>query len=231
MKADRQYQRVPDISQARAKRILAPYLSLLAECVERAWARWWEEIPPSARLAADPRGRAAMVYCFIIDEARARFDSMSGVSIRKTPQGLLWVNIQGLLLVRFKKLDETKRGSNVPTEFQRDYTLHRELPHLPRKTPRLVIGYQLDRSQTKITDILVTFRVGDVVKWHFSARDGYERGMPVPAPLPFPATPTIRKARITAKKPGAAAGMKEQIRAVEDAKKAATENQKESSDR
>lgn len=244
MKAVRRYQKVPDISKAQAKRILAPYMEPLVQSIEQAWERWWE-LPAKAVKAAGGRSRANLVYDFICDEIRTRFENMPGVSVHETRHNMLWLNIEGLLVIRFKKLDNLKLGSNIATRFQTEFTLQMQLPDLPPEAARLVVGYQIDKVQSKITDVLVTYRVGDVVKWFFSARKSGETNVPVPMRLPFPATPTVRKARITAKqpraaasgkpritakKPSAAESVREQVRDAVEAEKAATEDQKESSE-
>ena len=82
------------------------------------------------------------------------------------------LNIENLLLMRFKKLNKFYRASNIATYQQEVYNLQMELPNIPDSAARITAGYLLDKiHQADMKDICVVFPVGSKGKnilWSFS---------------------------------------------------------------
>ena len=160
------------VSEEEAKQILEPHLSTLSNCLKIAWQQWesFDQKAPELRFPLAPRTRACFIYDHICHEIKHQFEGKSGVTIDDKP-GFLLLNIENLLLIRFKKLNTASQGNNIPTIQQNIYNLQLELPGIPNSAARITIGYLLDKVQTAIKDIRVTFPVGrrgKKVLWSFS---------------------------------------------------------------
>lgn len=155
-----------------ARQRLASYREIIAKCVKAGWQRW-KDLSPSDRYPLSSRSRATVVYDFICHEIRHAFSEVPGVNIMKI-HGMLVLNFNGEIILRFKKLDSAYRTGNIRTRHQESYSLQLQLPHLPPQATRLVAGYQLDRLQVDLKDIQVTHPIGRNVMWHFSILDQAE---------------------------------------------------------
>lgn len=166
------------ITEQRAKAILEPHLDAIRDCIQAAWQRW-EKLDPAAQFPLSTRSRATCIYDYICHEVRHRFAGTSDVTIQ-TSHGVLLLNFAGIVLIRFKKLDDSRRGSNIPTRHQRLLSMQLELPELPPEATRLVAGYQLDKLQSSLSDILITCPRGRTVEWFFSVHDTQQVALPFP---------------------------------------------------
>jgi hypothetical protein len=160
------------ISEDEAKRILEPHLSTLTNCIKTAWQQWegFDQEAPDLRFPLAPRTRACFIYDHICHEIKHQFEGKSGVTI-DDKLGFLFLNIENLLLMRFKKLNTASQASNIPTIQQDIYNLQLELPGIPNSAARISAGYLLDKIQATIKDIRVAFPVGRrgrKVLWSFS---------------------------------------------------------------
>jgi len=104
-------------------------------------------------------------------EIKHQFEGVSGVSI-DDKHGFLLLNIENLLLMRFKKLNKFYQASNIATIQQDTYNRQLELPDIPDSAARVTAGYLLDKiHQAGMKDIRVVFPVGPKGKnilWSFS---------------------------------------------------------------
>lgn len=152
------------ITEASARTILDPYKNQLRECVTQAWEDY-ESQYGLVRHIHTPRTRANIVHDHMVHHARRLFEGDAAVSMHEI-KGLFLVEINGRLLVRFKKLDEDKRHHNYPTPQNLDFWGQLDLPGIPHLT-RLVAGYELNNLQTDINAIYVTCPNGSCNAWHF----------------------------------------------------------------
>jgi len=178
------------LGQDEAADLLKPYVEAIRDCILKAWHQWEEfgQVLPEARRALCARTRANFLYDHICQAIIHRFDGVDGVSIN-TRRGFLMLNIRDRALVRFKKLDKNLHASNIATYQQVRFTLQMELPGIPKGVTRLVAGYQLDRSQTAISDMVVTQPYGNRLNWFYSIGTTGEivriqEALPGPVPAP-----------------------------------------------
>ncbi len=152
------------ISEAAAKTILDPYKARLRESVIQAWEDY-ESQYGHVRHIHTPRTRANIVHDHMVHHARRLFEGDDSVYMCEI-KGLFLVQIDGQLLVRFKKLDEDKRHHNYPTPQNLEFWEQLDLPGIPHLT-RLVAGYELNDLQTAINAIYITCPNGSCNAWDF----------------------------------------------------------------
>lgn len=160
------------VSEDEARKILEPYLTTLVNCIKAPWQKWerLNEIAPDLRFPLTARTRACFIYDHICYEIKHQFAGISHATI-DDHRGFLLLNIENLLLVRFKKLNSSYQSSNITTDQQNRYNCQLELPGIPNAAARVTAGYLLDKIQAQIRDIRVTFPVGSNgrnVLWSFS---------------------------------------------------------------
>ncbi|GHO52907.1 hypothetical protein [Ktedonobacter robiniae] len=155
-----------DNGEALVWNLLKPHVPVINDAIKASWIKYLD-INIEKRFPFDARTRANIVNNYICHEIRHRFADIPGVTITEH-LGFLVLNFSDLVLSRFKILDRNLRAGNVWTKRQRDYDDLLELPDLPPKAIRVTIGYQLDRSETEIKNILVTRPAHRKIAWHFS---------------------------------------------------------------
>lgn len=156
----------PQISKEEAESLLKPYMATFWKIMLAVW-KDWEDIPEKQRMMMTPTARANNLYSFMIFYARTFFADVPDVTIIQ--KRLFLVGINGLVLLRFKKLKsiEDKRSSNYPTLFQMNYSSQRVLPGMPPEAARLTVGYVLDVSQSAIQGLFITHPFGRTLLWDF----------------------------------------------------------------
>lgn len=168
------------LSEDEAKSILERLFPYFWQIVIAAWQEW-EKIPPAQRLKLGPRARANNVYDFIAFHARLVFSKVPGCDILDH-RGLMLLGVDGRAVVRFKKLRDDKRTSNIMTRQQRLYSTGRELPGMPPKAGRLVVGYLLNLTQSGVEALLVTCQFGSRLEYYFEIPKIESNVVPLPLP-------------------------------------------------
>lgn len=110
--------------------------------------------------------------------------------------------VRGQVLFRFKKLDRSGRYKNIPTDQQINLSLQQDLPGVPGKCALVVIGYQLNKLETEIKAILVTYSNGTQVTWDYRLNTDDRADQDtnvVPLPKVGPRKPIVRAKRIKKK--------------------------------
>lgn len=104
-----------------------------------------------------PRTRATIIHDLSVHRARLEYSNIpeTEAKIIDLQIGHTLLGIQGLMLVRFKKLDEAKCSSNVQTDFIKDYDNGDTLPGLPDRAKRLTLGYRLNYLQNGLRDVFI----------------------------------------------------------------------------
>lgn len=156
------------VSSDEARKVLEPYLELLAHCFRDGWEQWCvlrDEHPALAR-PLSTRTRANFVNDHIWNAIKQRFSNLQDVHIVEQG-GLRTVNVADRLLLRFKKLTNQLRSSNIQTRQQTSFLYQLSIPGIPELT-RLTAGYLVNRLQTDIDDVFITYPVGSSIEWAFA---------------------------------------------------------------
>lgn len=156
------------ITQSESLSILKPYQSKIRECVVSGWNAYITQYA-HVRDVLTPRTRANIVFDHMCHHARQQFANTKDVHIRET-NGLFLVDIQGKLQIRFKKLDDNNKSSNIQTQQTLNFYEQLELPGLPHAT-RLVAGYVLNDWETAIRTVTVTCPNGSEIEWYLELEE------------------------------------------------------------
>ncbi|MGH3913596.1 MAG: hypothetical protein ACRDTC_09315 [Pseudonocardiaceae bacterium] len=150
---------VVPMARRRARRIVRRYEGLLVQAIGSAWEGWSE-----LAVAAPARGgqvgltaQAMVVSDFLRDPVDRLFRPVRGVQVR-LEYGRPWLVLAGgLVLIRFKKLDESLNPCRSDSDRQTKIDYHllpAVLPGMPEPTV-LTAGYVLDPAGLDITRIAV----------------------------------------------------------------------------
>lgn len=168
------------LSEDEAKTILERLFPYFWQIVLAAWQDW-EKIPPAQRLKIGARARANNIYDFIAFHARFILGKVPGCNIIDH-RGLMVLGVDGRAIVRFKKLRDDKRTSNIMTQQQMLFSTGKELPGMPPKAGRLVVGYLLNLTATGIEALLVTCQQGTRLEYYFDIPKAESNVVPLPLP-------------------------------------------------
>ena len=150
------------LTEAETVRLLEPFADALWRIGAMPAFNYFEGFPEQAILS--PRSRACIIHDLACHRARVEFLSWTdGVRIIEVRNGHTLVEIEEKILLRLKKLNETKDPSNVRTKFIRLYEAGAELPGIPPKAQRATLGYRLNPLQTTIRDVRIASRDGAVL--------------------------------------------------------------------
>jgi len=167
------------VSENAARPTIEPHFDAFRKIIEESWNTWAElgQKAPQLKAPLSAHCRARFIYDHIVFRARAHFDGKKGVKIHEK-HGFLILNIDDKLTIRFKKLDDKRRTSNIPTRQQVLFSMQLEMPGMPSAS-RLVAGYQLDQLQLSIKEIAITCPVGRKVEWFISISESAPNVTPI----------------------------------------------------
>jgi len=192
---------MPIPNEATVRPILNEVRDQVVSAIQNAWEDW---------LASDfngvwrcKRSRANFVWEQIIDHAHAALLDHGDVHVIDGNETMKFL-VQDTVLFRFKKADETGKSSNVATQLALAFHDHeQDLFDMP-EVQRVEVVYKLNRLETKIDDICVVARDGDLIAWEYSLLDAGEGVVPLPMPEPMPERPAAAIVKLK----GAADGRK-----------------------
>jgi hypothetical protein len=188
----------PRLTQDDAEALLQPYLVEVRECYNHAWAEWekFGETLPAMRRALSPSARARFIYDWTTDHARRLFGDPDRQGVRiLSVRGLFVLDVEGLALVRFKKLRPNLTTCGIPTRQQQRFAFQQPLPGMPPQATKLVAGYLLNAVEDGIDRLIVTCSVDTRLEWAFEIPP--EGGAQIVQFAPAPVTPpsaTVRSA-------------------------------------
>ncbi len=147
------------MSEAEAREILSRYEVKIHECIQAGWDAYMG-YDPSIRSVHTPRTRANCVRDHIVSEVRTKFGT-NGTRLHEQTDGLFCLSVEDRILIKFKKFDDEKKSSNIPTQQAMDFvTQQYDLPGF-RSVTNLIAGYDLNESQTSIKSISIACPNGD----------------------------------------------------------------------
>ena len=139
------------MSKDNFKKTFSRYETEIQECIVSAWNDY-HKFFASVKHLLSPTSRASIVFDFIVNNIKQRFDGRRNVRVSKSRRIFL-LNIEEKILLRFKKLRNNK-ASCVRTQQTLDFFRQVELPDIP-SPKRYIVGYQLNKIQTEIKAISV----------------------------------------------------------------------------
>jgi hypothetical protein len=142
------------LSRDQALEVLTPHAERLYRIGTTPFASWQSEYPNLA--LHTPRTRANVLYDLMVNQARIEFRGIRGTAIIDPPSGVVLLDIDQQVLIRFKKLDDDSLPRNYPTLAAKDWDIGEDLPGIPSSPQRLSLGYRLNRLQTTVKDVMVS---------------------------------------------------------------------------
>ena len=160
------------LSKEEAEFILAPHKLRLQNCIESAWNdlhRLKEYLPH----IVTPRTRANLMHDFMVSHARNEFDGVKNVRLCDM-NGLFLLILEERINIKFKKLNDDKMPSNIPTQ-QNDFFMQQlDLPGI-ESANNLIAGYELNTLATDLHEITITCPMGNRNEWYINL--GYSAGI------------------------------------------------------
>jgi hypothetical protein len=134
------------------------------------------------RTLLNPRTRANLIYDWMVDTARREFAGVTGAEfVEVESKGLTMLRLDSQLLIRFKKLDESRLPRNYPTRHAKEYNQQMSLPEIPTAT-RVFCGYRLNKLETDLRDVSITCTNGAGVAWYIDIEPAEQAVIRLPEP-------------------------------------------------
>lgn len=182
-----------------AEELLAPFESLLYSIPSDAVSRYIRDFG-DIRFQLGKRSDASIIHDLMIGLAVERLDALPEFS-RMHNLGLHYYyasNGEISANIRFKKLNERMRSSNIPTN-QAVLFNHQELqPELPNMPPlaNITLGYTFNSTRTSAEAVFLTMPHGDrnIWTWRLQGRSPGQITHVPAAPSPTPSEDNISRA-------------------------------------
>ena len=143
-----------DEIQTRVMTTLNPYCSRIYPVFINALALYREEYPSGVRVEHSDRTTASAVYDHALAGFQREFMDETGFNFLNL-RGLVVMNIQDIIVARFKKVNEDGVHRNFQTKQQKDFDQQADIPGLPPAATRIVLGYQPDAAMSIVERITV----------------------------------------------------------------------------
>ncbi len=197
---------VVPMPRRRARRIVRRYQGLLVAAIGGAWEGWSEmaAAAPVRGGRVGPAARAMVVSDFLREPVDRLFGRVRGVQV-VVEYGRPWLVLaDGLVLVRFKKLDESLNPCWGDSDRQTKIDYHllpAVLPGMPEPTV-LTAGYVLDPAGLSIARMAVVCHFAHELLYTMDLPTGRVKGVQAPVQLPLTglSAPVIRSARDAARR-------------------------------
>lgn len=149
------------ISQELAEKRLNRDLPLIFKCINDAWEKYMQAYPANLRIAHSARSRASLIHDHIVEMARKYLEPRIGVACHEINK-LFLVSFDSGIVIRFKKLDDSYRSSNIRTQQSLGFMEQSQLP-LPEidTAINLQAGYRLNALETQLQGIYLTHPTGE----------------------------------------------------------------------
>ena len=158
-------------------------MKMLLACIDEAWRLYNAHVRRLVPLST-MRGIATSLNELIMQQVRERFDGVAGTKIRdNTTGGRFLLEIDGTLMLYFKKLDDDFKTSNHATEMSRAFDAQEEEVADFPAMPRVNAGYQTDGFGTAMTGKYLAFGIGNENVWHHNIETG-EQSIELEFPTP-----------------------------------------------
>ncbi len=163
--------------------------------MDEAWQTWRSFYEPQHAIL-DARARAAVVFCHIVDRAKALFVGVPNVTVG-TAKGVFRVFVGDEIALRFKKANKGGLTSNISTNQQRLIDMQFRIPGI-LPTMMLNAVYQLDNLQRDLENLMITYQLDRKIHWSIQITPDASAGAPIPmptTPAPVPNKPQRSKVK------------------------------------
>ena len=165
-------------SKSDAISILEPLYPDFLECIELGFKAYLTHYKSFSHLHKR-RTKASIVNDHIIDFAKICFEDKNNIQIIE-PKGLFLVEVEGKILVRFKKLNSDLQSCNFQTKQQIDFKKQLHIPGIPPALPRLDAGYIPNKLWTDLDGMYITFPFGNQIPWNIPLGNKSQRPCTIP---------------------------------------------------
>jgi hypothetical protein len=158
------------ISVEEAEVLLHPYVDDLVQIHRAALTYWRDLVKTNPRLGLDDannQARARIISNYISAEIRVTFANTVGVRLLED-SGFLIMLIDEKAAIRFKKLNDELRPSNIMTGQQSDFATQELLPGFPPEATNLTFGHKLNLTGTEIDGFWLQCPRGTANLWSLS---------------------------------------------------------------
>lgn len=142
------------------QKLLREYHPALKAIVAGAWEKWRSVEVDLGPVSA--RTRACLIWDAMIARALDVFDNDSRVVVVSQSQTYYFL-IQDQVVLRFKKGDEAGLSRNFPTQTALNF--HDPNGDMFGAPHKVEVVYVLDRTQSRLSQILVVARNGSQIEW------------------------------------------------------------------
>jgi hypothetical protein len=156
---------MPTANEQAVRAALAKYEIVLSRAVHDGWGDW-RALQLGGRLLFPARSRACVVYDFIVQRAMAMLGDDRAVRVIRRDETVKFI-FGDTVALRFKKANDNGLGSNIQTQATLGFVeQQQQLPGVPN-VHKVEVVYVLNRLQTRIEQVLVVARDGDVCLWNY----------------------------------------------------------------
>ncbi len=168
------------ISKTEAKELITPAIEVKLRSSIISALQDYNDLDTFLKLTLSPTTRANFIndrMCFHIRDKMVNLPSVDFIRRRRRLH-LVIIGEKEALEVKFKKLDDNRRPSNICTNESQEYMdqVQLEFPGMLHPITNIVAGYQLNTTRTGIKGIFVICPYGSQNKW--------EIGIPITAVAP-----------------------------------------------
>ncbi|MGH7871081.1 MAG: hypothetical protein ACREQO_02555 [Candidatus Binatia bacterium] len=157
----------------------------------------YNSLPPEFLVDASKGARAHAIHDLSVKNAAREVESVTGIRVTEH-DGLFLFTIREKVTVRFKKLDERFRSSNIETQQVFDFQHQYNLPEIP-KTMHLEVGYRLNYLETEIEGIYLVWPNGKRIRKVWSIQPGVDNVVKI-GRAPAHPTFTLHEEELTKRK-------------------------------
>jgi len=152
------------LEQQDVMEFLHPWLDRIYTPFHVAMSRYNDEYPDSVRAEHTDSVAAHNIHCHLMHEFEREFSETPGFNFLES-RGLKVLNIQDVLVARFKKVNEEGRHRNHPSKQQENFDRQLPLSGLPPAALRVTFGYEPDPAFSQCDRVMVARPQGKSIIW------------------------------------------------------------------
>ncbi|WP_282010676.1 hypothetical protein [Nitrospina watsonii] len=163
------------ITEEEAIKILDPYRARIFECAQKGFESYRKNFS-IFQWMYEPRTKAGIIRDHIVANIKGEFVETPGIGSIDV-KGRFFLDIEGKVLLQFKKLNKNLMPSNFQTQqqtsidFQWEVNEQFEFDEIPHELPVLTVGYIPNDLWTDVENWWITYSYAKSVEWHVPLLD------------------------------------------------------------